>query len=172
MRFKQSVQDVLNKQINAEFWSAYLYLSMSAYLSDQGLNGFANWMRVQYQEEVSHALKIYDYIISRGGRVLLDPIEPVEREWGGIKEIFDSTYEHECKVTDMIYNCYEVAVSEKDHATANMLQWFIDEQAEEEENALAIIDQLKLIEDNKAALYMLDKELSTRVFVDATKAAN
>ena len=169
MKFKKSVQEILNKQINAELWSAYLYLSMSAFLAEKGLNGFANWMRVQYQEEVSHALKIFDYIISRGGEVKLEPIAAVDTEWKGIKEIFDSTYEHECKVTEMIYNCYEVALKERDHATANMLQWFIDEQAEEEENALGLVDQIKLVGDNGAALYMLDKELAGRTFVDETK---
>jgi ferritin len=170
MRFKKSVEEILNKQINAEFWSAYLYLSMSSYLAQKGLTGFANWMRVQYQEEVSHALKIFDYVIARGGNVKLEPIAAVETDWKGIKEIFDSTYEHECKVTDMIHNCYEVALKERDHATANMLQWFIDEQAEEEESALEIIDKLKMVGDNGAALYMMDKELAARTFVDATQA--
>jgi ferritin len=171
MRFNKNVQDVLNKQVNAEFWSANLYLSMSSYLAQKGLSGFANWMRVQYQEEMSHALKIFDYIISRGGVAKLEPIAAVQTEWKDIKEIFESTYEHECKVTDMIHNCYEVALKERDHATSNMLQWFIDEQAEEEESALAIIDQLKFVGDNGPALYMLDKELATRVFVDATQTA-
>ncbi|MDD3300852.1 MAG: ferritin [Bacteroidales bacterium] len=170
MRFKKSVQDILNKQVNAEFWSAYLYLSMSAYLAGKGLNGLANWMRVQYQEEVSHAMKIFDYVIARGGEMKLEPIERVETEWAGVKEIFESTYEHECKVTDMIHNCYEVALKERDHATANMLQWFIDEQAEEEESALEILDKLKLVGDNSAAMYMLDQELGARTFVDATQA--
>ncbi|MEA4867704.1 MAG: ferritin [Rikenellaceae bacterium] len=170
MRFKKSVEEILNKQINAEFWSAYLYLSMSSYLAQKGLTGFANWMRVQYQEEVSHALKIFDYVIARGGNVKLEPIAAVETDWKGIKEIFDSTYEHECKVTDMIHNCYETALKERDHATANMLQWFIDEQAEEEESALEIIDKLKMVGDNGAALYMMDKELGARTFVDATQA--
>ncbi|MDP3452815.1 MAG: ferritin, partial [Bacteroidales bacterium] len=110
MRFNKNVQDVLNKQVNAEFWSANLYLSMSSYLAQKGLSGFANWMRVQYQEEMSHALKIFDYIISRGGVAKLEPIAAVQTEWKDIKEIFESTYEHECKVTDMIHNCYEVAL--------------------------------------------------------------
>ncbi|PKP05968.1 MAG: ferritin [Bacteroidetes bacterium HGW-Bacteroidetes-5] len=171
MRFNKNVQEVLNKQVNAEFWSAYLYLSMSSYLAQKGLTGFANWMRVQFQEETSHALKLFDYIIARGGEVKLEPIAEVETDWSSIKDIFESTYKHECKVTDMIHNCYEVALKERDHAAANMLQWFIDEQAEEEENALAIIDQLKFVGDNGPALYMLDKELATRVFVDATQAA-
>lgn len=171
MRFKKNVQEILNKQINAEFWSAYLYLSMSSYFAERGLAGFANWMRVQYQEEVSHALKIFDYVIARGGQVVLEPIDAVPSDWKGISQIFDSTYEHECLVTDMIHKCYEVAVEERDHATANMLQWFISEQAEEEESALEIIDKIKLIGENGPALYMLDKELGARVFVDATQTA-
>lgn len=169
MKFKKKVEEILNKHINAEFWSAYLYLSMSAYLSDKGLNGFANWMRVQYQEEVSHALKIFDYVVSRGGEVKLEPIAEVPTSWNNIMELFESTYEHECKVTEMIYDCYDVALKERDHATSNMLQWFIDEQAEEEESAMEIIDNLKLIGEKGSALYMLDKEMATRTFVDATK---
>ncbi len=169
MRFDKDVQEILNKQVNAEFWSAYLYLSMSSYFAQKGLNGFANWMRVQYQEEISHALKIFDYIISRGGEARLEPIAAVETEWESIRAVFESTYQHECKVTDMIHNCYEVALKVRDHATANMLQWFIDEQAEEEESALAILDQLKLAGESGAALFMIDKDLASRVFVDATK---
>ncbi|MHC1779199.1 MAG: ferritin [Bacteroidales bacterium] len=169
MRFNKNVQEILNKQVNAEFWSAYLYLSMSSYFAQRGLPGFANWMRIQFQEETSHALKIFDYVISRGGEMKLEPIAAVETEWKNPMDVFESTYKHECIVTDMISNCYEVAVKEKDHATANMLQWFVNEQAEEEENALAIIDQLKYIGDNGPALLLLDKELATRVFVDATK---
>jgi len=170
MRFKKSVEEILNKQINAEFWSAYLYLSMSSYLAQKGYAGFASWMRIQYQEEMSHALKLFDYVISRGGDVKLTPISAVETEWKGIPEIFESTYEHECKVTDMIHDCYETALKERDHATANMLQWFINEQAEEEESALEIIDKLKMIGDKGAGLYMLDRELGARTFIDSTQA--
>lgn len=168
MRFNKKVEEILNKQINAEYWSAYLYLSMSAFLEDEGYSGFAKWMRVQYQEEITHALKIYDYIISRGGRVKLEPIEAVETEWKGIQEIFEKTYEHECLVTDMINKCYEVAVEERDHATANMLQWFIDEQVEEEESATEILDKLKMIDGRGAGIYMLDRELGAREFEDET----
>lgn len=169
MRFNKNVEEILNKQINAEIWSAYLYLSMSSFLAQKGYSGFANWMRVQYQEEMSHALKIFDYIISRGGNAKLTPIAAVETEWKGIHEIFESTYEHECKVTDMINACYEVATKERDHATANMLQWFIDEQVEEEESAIEILDKLKMIGDKGAGLYLLDRELGARTFVDATQ---
>ena len=171
MRFNKEVEEVLNKQINAEFWSAYMYLSMSAYFQAKGLKGFANWMRVQYQEEVTHAIKFYDYILARGGNVELYALADVPSQWKGITDVFIDTYNHECKVTDLIHNCYEVAMNEKDHATANMLQWYINEQAEEEQNAQDIIDQLNLIGENGQAIYMLDKELATRVFVDATKTA-
>ncbi len=169
MRFNKKVEEILNKQVNAEFWSAYLYLSMAAYFEKEGLPGFANWMRIQFQEETSHALKIFDYIISRGGTVKLEPIAEVDTDWSGPMHVFEETYRHECIVTDMINNCYGVASQEKDHATTNMLQWFINEQVEEEESAMAIIDQLKYIGDHGPALLMLDKELASRTFVDETK---
>ncbi len=171
MRFNDKVEDVLNKQINAEFWSAYMYLSMSAYFQAKGLKGFANWMRVQYQEEVTHAIKFFDYILARGGYVKLEAISKVPTEWIGIENVFEETYKHECKVTDMIHNCYEVAMNERDHATSNMLQWYINEQAEEEQNVKDILDQLKLIGEEGQGIYMLDKELATRVFVDSTQTA-
>lgn len=169
MKMNKKVETVLNDQINAEFWSAYLYLSMSAWLDNKGLKGFANWMRVQYQEENTHALKIYDYVLSRAGKITIKPIAAVESEWKGILDAFKEVYKHELKVTAMIDKCYEVAFAEKDHATAGMLQWFINEQTEEESNALAIIDQLNLIGEKGEAIYHLDKELSTRVFIDSTQ---
>lgn len=172
MRFNNKVEEVLNKQINAEFWSAYMYLSMSAYFQAKGLKGFANWMRVQYQEEVTHAIKFYDYILGRGGNVKLEAIAKVPTEWKGIVDAFKDTYNHECKVTEMINNCYETAINEKDHATSTMLQWYINEQAEEEQNAQTILDQLNLIGENGQAIYLLDKELATRIFVDPTQTAN
>jgi len=168
MRFNKEVELVLNKQINAEFWSAYMYLSMSAYFQAKGLKGFANWMRVQYQEEITHAVKFFDYILARGGKVELEAIASVPTQWNNITDTFKDTYNHECKVTDMISNCYETAMNEKDHATSTMLQWFINEQAEEEQNAQTILDQLNLIGENGQAIYLLDKELATRVFVDKT----
>ena len=171
MKFNKKVEDVLNKQINAEFWSSFLYLSMSSWFETKGLKGFANWMRVQYLEETTHAIKLTDYIIARGGQVKLAALDKVPVEWKSITDAFEETYKHECKVTEMISNCYEVAFAERDHATANMLQWFINEQTEEEQNVLNIIDQLKLIGENGQAIYLLDKELPTRVFVDATKTA-
>lgn len=171
MKIKGKVEEVLNKQINAEFWSAYLYLSMSAWCETQGLKGFANWMRVQFQEETSHAVKILDYVLTRQGEVKLEPIAPVEQSWSSLLNMFEEVYRHENLVTDLIGNCYEVAVSERDHATASMLQWFIDEQTEEESNASEIIDQIKLVGEKGEGIYHLDKLLATRVFVDSTKTA-
>jgi ferritin len=171
MKLNKEVEVVLNNQINLEFWSAFLYLSMSAWFEQQGLKGFANWMRVQYQEENTHALKLYDYVLNRTGKVNLKPISAVETEWKSIMEVAKETYKHELKVTESINQCYEIALAEKDHATTNMLQWFIDEQTEEESNVLAIIDQLNLIGENGQAIYLLDKELSARTFVDPTLTA-
>lgn len=170
MKFNKKVEDVLNKQVNAEFWSAFMYLSMSAWFENQGLKGMANWMKIQYLEETSHAMKIYDFIISRGGVAKLAVIDAVPTEWKSITEVFEETYKHECIVTEMIHNCYQVATTEKDYATTNMLQWFIDEQVEEEQNVIEILDQLKLIGDKGQGVFMLNKELAGRVFVDATKA--
>jgi ferritin len=171
MKITKKVEDVLNQQVNAEFWSAYLYLSMSGWCESQGLKGFANWMRVQFQEETSHALKIHDYIIDRAGKAVLQPIAAVDTTWNSILHVFEETYRHECVVTEMIGNCYETALAEKDHATVSMLKWFIDEQTEEESNALALIDQLKLVGEKGDGIYFLDKELATRTFVDKTKTA-
>lgn len=171
MKIPAKVQDVLNKQVNAEFWSAYMYLSMAAWFEEKGLKGFANWMRVQFQEETAHALKFFSYITERQGRALLEPIAGVPTEWSSVLEVMEDTYAHELKVTELIYNCLEVAEKDKDRATMSMLQWYVDEQMEEEANVDAIINQLKLIGDNGQAIYLLDKELATRVFVDPTAAA-
>lgn len=170
MKIPAKVQDVLNKQVNAEFWSAYMYLSMAAWFEEKGLKGFANWMRVQFQEETAHALKFFSYITERQGRALLEPIAGVPTEWSSVLEVMEETYAHELKVTELIYNCLEVAEKDKDRATMSMLQWYVDEQMEEEANVDAIINQLKLIGDNGQAIYLLDKELATRVFVDPTAA--
>ena len=111
MKFNKKVEEILNKQVNAEFWSAFMYLSMSAWFENQGLKGMANWMRVQYLEETSHAMKIHDFIISRGGEAKLAAIDAVPTDWKNITEVFEETYKHECKVTEMIHNCYNVAAA-------------------------------------------------------------
>ncbi|MFC2101099.1 ferritin [Bacteroidota bacterium] len=163
------VQDALNKQINAEFWSAYYYLSMSAYFTNQNLPGFANWMRVQFQEETSHALKLFDYVGERGGEVILKPIAEVKKNWKGPIDVFKDTFKHEQKVTSLINDLMNIALEEKDHATVNMLQWFVDEQVEEEANVDQILNHLQMVEGKGHGLFMLDNEFKSRVFVDATQ---
>lgn len=169
MKISKKVEEVLNKQVNAEFWSAYLYLSMSAWCESKGFKGFANWMRVQFHEETSHALKIYDYVISRSGEIKIQPIAAVKTSWDSLLNMFEETYEHECKVTNLINGCYEVALAEKDYATTTMLQWFINEQIEEESNALEVIDVLKITGEKSGGIFYLDKKLGHRTFTDETK---
>ncbi|MRT93607.1 ferritin [Ancylomarina sp. 16SWW S1-10-2] len=170
MALNKNVEEILNKQINAEFWSAYFYLSMATYLNDNGMSGFANWMKVQFEEETSHAMKMIDFINERGGRVILQPIAEVPSEWSDILNIFEDTLKHEEEVTGLINECVNVAIEVKDHATVNFLQWFVDEQVEEEAGVTEIIDQLKMIGCKGNGLYMMDKEFKSRVFVDTTKA--
>jgi ferritin len=167
----KKMQTAIDEQINAEIWSAYLYLSMSAYFERQNLRGFANWMKIQWQEEVTHAIKFFDYVHSRGGQVSLKPIAGVQTDWKNAVEVFTETLAHEQHVTALINNLANIAVEEKDHATNSMLQWFISEQVEEEANAEQILVQLKMIGDNGYGMLMLDRELATRVFVDSTKPA-
>ncbi|MGZ2369657.1 ferritin [Ancylomarina sp. YFZ004] len=170
MALNKNVEAILNNQINKEFWSAYFYLSMSNYLNANGMSGFANWMKVQFEEETSHAMKMMDFVNERGGRVILDPIAEVPSEWEGVLNIYEETLKHEELVTSLINECVNVAIAEKDHATVNFLQWFVDEQVEEESGVSEIIDQLKMIGCQGNGLYMIDKEFKSRVFVDATKA--
>lgn len=170
MALNKNVEKILNEQINAEFWSAYFYLSMATYLNANGMSGFANWMKVQFEEETSHGMKMVDFINERGGRVVLQPIAEVPSEWKDILNIFEDTLEHEEEVTRLINGCVDVAIEEKDHASVNFLQWFVDEQVEEEASVTEIIDQLKMIGCKGNGLYMMDKEFKSRVFVDATKA--
>ena len=164
MAISKKVEDVLNQQINAEFWSAYLYLSMSNYFNANGMPGFANWMKVQFEEETFHAMKMLDFVNERGGRVILQPIGEVPAEWEGVLNIFEETLAHEEKVTSLINECVNVGIKEKDHATVNFLQWYVDEQVEEEATASEIIDQLKMVNCEGQGLYMMDKEFKTRSF--------
>lgn len=158
----EKMQDAINDQIQAEFYSAYMYLSMAAYFEAKNLPGFAKWLRVQFQEEQEHALKFYDFLTDRGGRVQLGAIEQPPLEWEGNLEAFQAVLEHEQKVTGMINKLYEVALKQKDYASQVMLHWFIDEQVEEEKNASDIIEQLLLIDARGSALLMLDRQLGKR----------
>ena len=168
----KKMEDALNEQVNAELYSAYLYLSMESYFKSENLNGFANWMRVQTQEEVSHATKIYDFINERGGRVTLQAIEGPQTEWDSALAVFKATYEHEQKVTGLINDLVDLAIKEKDHATNSFLQWFVNEQVEEESSADEIVQQLKMMENAPGGMFMLDRELGQRVFTPpATEGA-
>ena len=167
----KKLEKAINEQINAELYSSYLYLSMSAYYLTLNLPGFANWMRVQAQEELMHAMKFYDYVNSRGGAVGLKPIDGPPITWDSPTEPFADAYKHEQKVTSLINNLVNLAFDERDHATRMMLDWFVNEQVEEEANADAILRQLKLIGGEGNGLFMIDRELATRVFVPPAPAA-
>ena len=158
----KKMQDALNGQINAELYSSYLYLAMEAYFQSINLSGFANWMRVQAQEEKAHAMKMYDFIIERGGRVMLDEIAKPPGEWKSPLAVFEASYKHEQKVTGLINDLADLAMKEKDHAAGVFLQWFITEQVEEEKNASEIVGKLQLLKDSAGSMYMLDKELGKR----------
>jgi ferritin len=161
---KPIIEKAINKQINAEMWSGYLYLSMSSYFESVGLKGFANWMWIQAREEATHAMRLYNHVIERGGRVILSAIDKVPTKWKSPLEVYEETYKHEQKVTGLINDLVNLAIKEKDHATVNMLQWFVDEQVEEEASADEIVQKLKLIETNTSGLFMLDQELGQRIF--------
>lgn len=160
----KKVEKAMNQQINAETYSAYLYLSMRAWLDANDMPGFANWMYVQALEEFTHAEKFYNHIIERGGEVKLTAIEAPETKWDSALAIAKAILEHEQKVTSLINNLMSVAQEEKDYASNTMLQWFVDEQIEEEANATEIVRKVKMIKDNPSALFMFDNEMATRVF--------
>jgi len=158
----KKIENIINKQINAELWSAYLYLSMSAYFECSNLGGFANWMRVQAQEEVGHAMRFYKHVIERRGRVIVSAITVPPVQWKSPLNAFEDAFKHEQKVTGMINDIANIAAAEKDYPTVNMLQWFIDEQVEEELSTDTIVQKLKMIGTNTGGLFMLDHELAQR----------
>ncbi|MBA7701697.1 Bacterial non-heme ferritin [subsurface metagenome] len=160
----KKMEQALNDQINAELYSSYLYLSMQAYFESVNLSGSANWMKAQTQEELMHAVKLYDFVNERNGRVLLNAIDKPPTEWKSPLDVFEQVFKHEQKVTELINNLVNLANDEKDHATVSFLQWFVNEQVEEEASADAVRQQLKLMESAPGGLFMLDKELAQRVF--------
>lgn len=162
----KKMEKMLNEQINAEMYSAYLYLSMAAYFEDKNLPGFANWMHVQFKEEWAHAMRIYNYVFERGGKVELFAIDKPKNKWKNIVEVFEETLKHEKYVTSLIYDLVTASIQEKDYASQSMLQWFIDEQVEEEATASELLEKVKMVEGKGAGLFMIDKELQARVFVD------
>jgi len=158
------LQKAVNNQIQAEMYSANLYLAMSGYCTSKGLKGFANWLRVQYQEETMHALKFVDYILARGGELELKAIDAAPVDFGKPVEVFEKILAHEEHVTSLINKLHEVAVDEKDVAAQIFLQWFVTEQVEEEATASEVLEQLKMVGDKSSGLFYLDKELATRVY--------
>jgi ferritin len=158
----QAIQDAMNEQIKNELYSAYLYLSMAAYCESINLKGFAHWMRVQHQEETGHAMRFFDFINDRGGRVTLQAISQPPTEFKSPLDIFEQTLEHERKVTAMINKIYDLAVKEGDYASQALLQWFVTEQVEEEKSATEILEKLRLAGDRGSALLYLDHELGER----------
>ncbi|HUW12653.1 MAG TPA: ferritin [Anaerolineae bacterium] len=158
----KTMERAINRQIKAEFYSAYLYLAMAAHADAANLPGFAHWMRVQTQEEIEHGMKFYKYVNERGGRVVLEAIDRPPEEFESPLDLFEKTLEHEQHVTALIHELYALAVEQKDYASQVMLQWFIGEQVEEESNATAIVETLKLAGDSGNALIMLDRALGSR----------
>jgi ferritin len=167
----KKIEEAFNGQLNAELYSAYLYLSMAAYFEQLNLKGFANWMRIQVQEEQFHAMKFYDYILERGGKVNLLTIDAPPGSWKSPLAVFENTLKHEQKVTGLINKLVSTARQQKDNASEIFLQWYVEEQVEEESNVGTILGQLKLIKDSPQALLIMDKELSLRIFISPVIAA-
>jgi ferritin len=167
----KKMEGAINKQINAEIYSSYLYLSMAAYSESLGLEGFANWFKVQAQEELVHAMKFFAYVCERGGRVVLGAIEAPPTEWKSPLAVFEATLAHEQKVTGLINKLVALARQEPDPATENVLQWFVAEQVEEEGSADKIRQKITLVGGQGDALFLIDKDLATRVFVPPAPVA-
>ena len=166
----EKLTKAINTQINAELFSAYLYLSMQTYFDEINLPGFANWMRVQAMEEFTHADRFWHYVVERGARVTMTTIDAPDTAWGSPLEVFEAVYVHEQKVTALINDIVDLAIAEKDHASVNALQWFVNEQVEEESSADAVVQQLKLMGKAEGGLFMIDKELAARVFTPPVTA--
>ncbi len=158
------IQDALNKQINRELYSSYLYLSMAAHFETQNLKGCAHWTRIQVQEELFHVQKLFDYVNEKGGRVTLGAIDAPPTEWDSPLAVFEGIYAHEQKVSGYINDLVDLALEERDHATGIVLQWFVSEQVEEEASADEIVQKFKLVADAPGGLFLLDQELAQRVF--------
>jgi ferritin len=158
----KTMQDAFNKQIQAEFYSSYLYLSMAAYYETQNLPGFAHWMRLQADEEHQHAMRFFEHIVDRGGRVELLAIEAPPVEFDSPLAVFRAAYEHEQKVTALIHSLFKLSNENSDFSSRSMLQWFVDEQVEEEKSALEVVEQLEMVGDHKMGLFMMDRELGQR----------
>lgn len=159
---KEKTEKALNKQLNEELFSSYLYLAMSAWFESENLSGFGKWMRIQSQEEYTHAMKIFDYILQLDGKIKLEKIEHPKLEWKSPLDVFQDTYNHEVKISASIHEIVDGAYTDKDFATVNFLGWFITEQVEEESTAMRILEKVKLVGDNRNGLFLLDREMGFR----------
>ena len=166
----KNLENAINEQINFEFYSAYTYLAMSAYAEEIDFPGAANFFKIQAQEELDHARKMYDYLFQKGGKVMLEAIEKPKAEFDNLLNIFEEGLKHEQTVTKRIYNIANIALDEKEHATMSFLSWFVDEQVEEEENFTNLVKKIKRASGNEANLYMIDDELATRVYTPPVPA--
>jgi len=160
----KKMEEALNGQVNAEFYSSYLYLSMAGYFESIGLKGFANWMHVQFQEEQFHTMKLHGYIFERGGKVTLNAIEAPPSDWDSPVAVFEATLKHEQKVTGLINDLVYLTRQEKDNASEIFLQWYVNEQVEEEDNVNTVLGQLKLVKDSPQGMFIMDKEMAQRIF--------
>jgi ferritin len=160
----KKLEDAINSQINKELFSAYYYLAMSAYCASKDLDGFQNFFYVQYQEETFHAMKLYNYLLERGGNVVLGAIEKPPADFKSPLDVFEKTYEHEKIVTKSINDLMDLAIKENDHATVSLMKWYVDEQVEEEANVSKLANKMKLVGDNVGGLFIIDSELKARVF--------
>ena len=161
----EKLEKSLNEQITFEFYSSYTYLAMSAFCESCDLSGFANFFRVQAREELDHAMKLYDYVFQKGGKVVLGEIEEPKKHYENMTDVFETGLSHERLVTNRIYDITDIATEEREHATISFLKWFIDEQVEEENNFNSLLKKIKRCENNSAALYMLDDELANRTYM-------
>ncbi|MGI6454084.1 MAG: ferritin [bacterium] len=168
----EKMLQALNRQINNELYSAYLYYSMAAYFEDQNLFGFANWFKVQTKEELFHADKIYQYVNDRNGRVILEAIAAPPTTWNSLLTAFEDALKHEMEVTKMINELVDLSLAERDYPTNHFLQWFLGEQIEEEASASQLVEKMKLVGDDRSGLFLLDQELGSRIFSTGADSAS
>ena len=164
----KNLQTAIVEQLNKEFHSAYIYLGMSAYCSQEGFNGASSWFLVQYQEEVAHGMKMFKYLEDQNAEITLPEIKGVKVKYKSLLDVFKKSLAHEQTMTKNLNNLSDIAMKEKDHATYNLLQWYVTEQVEEEATVSEIIDHITLVGDSGYGLYTIDKELAARTFVDPT----
>jgi ferritin len=160
----EKIEKMINDQMNFEFYSAYIYKAMGAYCDSIDLPGFANWLKIQVQEEMFHADKMYNYLLERRGRPFFAAVPAPAKDWDSVKAVFENALEHEQIVTDRINKIMTAAIAENDHASRSFLNWYVDEQVEEESNVDAILKQLELVKESGHGLFLLDKDLAARIF--------